>query len=227
VSVLLDVYLVTGRPSGRPFCISIKPDTFLIHMDTAHSNLIKASILFAPEVPRIDNHQLKQMAIMDELPTGEALRANYSRIVADIVSAYVSSNSVRHQELGELIADVHASIVAIEKGPVVEAPPTKREPAVSIKKSLGDGEYLISMIDGKQYRTLKRHIGRHGFTPESYRAEFGLPGNYPMVASSYSAARSQLAKDIGLGGKISDDPPRPVKLLPKGPGKRGRPKNTA
>ena len=150
---------------------------------------------------------------------------NYTSIVADIVSAFVSNNSVRPQELPELIASVHASIIGIENGVKAEPEPAKREPAVSIKKSLGD-DFLISLIDGKKYRTLKRHIGTHGMTPESYREEFGLPASYPMVAPAYSAKRSALAKEIGLGNSRSDEP-RPVKLTAKEPGKRGRPRKEA
>ena len=101
--------------------------------------------------------------------------------------------------------------------------PPKREPAVSVKKSLND-EYLISMLDGKQYRTLKRHLGKHGMTPEKYRAEFGLPASYPMVAPSYSVARSKLAKELGLGNQSEGR--KPAKL-PKASGKRGRPRKDA
>ena len=71
-------------------------------------------------------------------------------------------------------------------------------PPVSIKKSVTD-DYLISLEDGQQYQSLKRHLSKHGLTPEEYRAKWGLPHDYPMTAPGYSARRSALAKSLGLG----------------------------
>ncbi len=76
--------------------------------------------------------------------------------------------------------------------------PTKLVPPVSIKKSVTD-DYLISLEDGQQYQSLKRHLSKHGLTPEEYRAKWGLPHDYPMTAPGYSARRSALAKSLGLG----------------------------
>ena len=118
-------------------------------------------------------------------------------LTADIVSAYVSSNDTRTDELPSLISAVHGALSSAGQPAIAEAP-TKREPAVPIKKSITP-DHLISLLDGRKYKSLKRHLSTQGFTPESYRAEFGLPSDYPMVAASYSAQRSSLAKSLGLG----------------------------
>ncbi|GJD88593.1 Transcriptional regulatory protein ros [Methylobacterium hispanicum] len=122
-------------------------------------------------------------------------------LTGDIVSAYVSNNSVPAAELGGLIAGVHAALLrlsgAAPAAAEVEAPVEKPSPA-QIRKSVTD-EGLISFIDGKTYKTLKRHLTTHGLDPRAYRQRYGLPDDYPMVAPAYAAQRSALAKQIGLG----------------------------
>ncbi len=120
-------------------------------------------------------------------------------LVADIVSAYVSNNSVPASDLPNLIATTHAAITGLDSeaaAPAVEEKPT---PAVSIKKSI-TADYLICLEDGREFKSLKRHL-RTGYdmTPEQYRARWGLPADYPMVAPAYAEARSNLAKKMGLG----------------------------
>ncbi len=120
-------------------------------------------------------------------------------LVADIVSAYVSNNSVPASNLPNLIATTHAAITGLDSeaaAPAVEEKPT---PAVSIKKSI-TADYLICLEDGRKFKSLKRHL-RTGYdmTPEQYRARWGLPADYPMVAPAYAEARSNLAKKMGLG----------------------------
>ena len=94
---------------------------------------------------------------------------------------------------------------AVEKlgGAAVEAPveeaPTEYTPAVSVRKSLASKDHIISLIDGKPYRTLRRHLTGHGLTPAEYRARYNLKADYPIVAESYSEARRTMAKRIGLG----------------------------
>jgi len=118
-------------------------------------------------------------------------------LAADIVSAYVSKNSVPSGELPALIASVHGALKNI--GQPAEMERAKAEPAVSIKKSI-TGDYLISLFDGKKYKSLKRHLRTsHDMSPEQYRSYWGLPVDYPMVAPNYAAARSELAKSMGLG----------------------------
>lgn len=120
-------------------------------------------------------------------------------LVADIVSAYVSNNSVPTADLPNLIATTHAAITGLgaePAAPVVEERPT---PAVTIKKSI-TADYIVCLEDGKKFKSLKRHLrSAYGMTPEEYRARWGLPVDYPMVAPSYAEARSSLAKKMGLG----------------------------
>lgn len=122
-------------------------------------------------------------------------------LVGDIVAAYVSNNHVSAADLPTLIATVHAAINALNRssagGEVEEAGGVKATPAQIRKSVQPDG--LISFIDGKAYKTLKRHLTSHGLTPHSYCEQFGLPSDYPMVAPSYSEKRSNLAKAVGLG----------------------------
>jgi predicted transcriptional regulator len=119
-------------------------------------------------------------------------------MTAEVVAAYVARNHVRAAELPDLIATVHASLAGMGRAPEAEPIAAKLVPPVSIKKSVTD-EYIISLEDGKQYQALKRHLSKLGMTPEEYRAKWGLPKDYPMVAPAYSAKRSALAKSLGLG----------------------------
>lgn len=125
---------------------------------------------------------------------------DYLELSADIVAAYVSNNSLPVGEVGKLLISVHAAIQSLAVGSsiaLVEDIVAKATPA-QIKKSITpDG--LISFEDGKSYKTMRRHLTLRGLTPESYRAKHGLPADYPMVAASYSAARSALARSFGLG----------------------------
>ncbi len=126
-------------------------------------------------------------------------------LTTSIVSAYVSHNSLRAADLPDLIANVHSALhglTAPVEAPAASAPPT---PAVAIKKSVTD-DFIICLEDGKKFRSLKRHIGTvYKLSPEQYREKWGLPRDYPMVAPAYSAIRSRLAKDIGLGQQRGAD----------------------
>ena len=116
---------------------------------------------------------------------------------AEIVAAYVSHNSVIPGGLPALIESVHAALSNL--GAVtVTSEPEPLVPAVSVRKSIKP-EYLICLDDGKKFKSLKRHLGSLGLTPEQYRTKWGLPKDYPMVAPAYAAKRSELAKAIGLG----------------------------
>ncbi|MDO9427350.1 MAG: MucR family transcriptional regulator [Methylobacterium sp.] len=125
---------------------------------------------------------------------------DYLELSADIVAAYVSNNSLPPTEIGKFLVGVHAAIkglaeggsAASEEDKVVKATPAQ------IKKSMTP-DALISFEDGKSYKTMRRHLTLRGLTPEGYRAKYGLPADYPMVAASYSAARSALARSFGLG----------------------------
>ncbi len=119
-------------------------------------------------------------------------------MTAEIVSAYVVKNSVPLAEMPALIASVHAALGRLGTAAPDEAPAARPTPPVSIKKSISD-EYLISLEDGQRYKSLKRHLTKHGLTPDEYRTRWSLPHDYPMVAPAYARARSELAKSIGLG----------------------------
>lgn len=123
---------------------------------------------------------------------------SYIELAADIVSAYVSNNSVSANDLTALLGDVHGALQRVGKGdaePVAE--PAK--PAVPIKRSVAP-EFIVCLEDGKKFKSLKRHLRtQYNLTPEEYREKWGLPADYPMVAPNYAAARSALAKEMGLG----------------------------
>jgi predicted transcriptional regulator len=119
-------------------------------------------------------------------------------LAADIVSAYVSNNTVPAADLPALIADVYAALQKTSGGEV-EAAPEPLKPAVPVKKSVTP-DYIVCLEDGKKFKSLKRHLRTHyDLTPEEYREKWGLPADYPMVAPNYAAARSDLAKKMGLG----------------------------
>ncbi|MCJ2005616.1 MucR family transcriptional regulator [Methylobacterium sp. J-092] len=124
-------------------------------------------------------------------------------MAGDIVAAYVANNSIPVLELPRLIGSVHAALAGLYSGSGAASTDTVAEKAeqptpAQIKKSVTP-DALISFVDGKRYKTLKRHLSKHGLDPHSYRVKFGLPSDYPMVSPSYSEARSALAKNIGLG----------------------------
>jgi len=121
---------------------------------------------------------------------------------SEIVSAYVSHNALSPSDLPKLIADVHGALRTLSTN---EAPLPVEElkPAVPIRKSVA-ADYIICLEDGKKFKSLKRHLRTHyNLSPEEYREKWGLPADYPMVAPSYSATRSKLAKDTGLGRKAA------------------------
>ena len=126
---------------------------------------------------------------------GRAPPPNYLELAADIVSAYVSKNSVPAGDLPNLIGEVHAALVRLDRGAAARE---SAKPAVPIKRSVTP-DYIVCLDDGKKFKSLKRHLRRLNMTPEQYREKWGLPADYPMVAPKYAAARSALAKKIGLG----------------------------
>jgi len=119
-------------------------------------------------------------------------------LAADIVAAYVSNNSVAAADLPSMIQSVYRALNEAASGVKPQEAAAPLTPAVPIKKSVTP-DYIISLEDGHKYKSLKRHLSTRGMTPDDYRAKWGLPRDYPMVAASYSAQRSQLAKSLGLG----------------------------
>jgi len=124
--------------------------------------------------------------------------ANYIGLTAEIVSAYVSNNTVASADIPALISQVHTALQRVSNGePQASTEPLK--PAVPVKKSINP-DFIICLEDGKKFKSLKRHLRtQYNMTPELYREKWGLPADYPMVAPNYAAARSQLAKQMGLG----------------------------
>jgi MucR family transcriptional regulator, transcriptional regulator of exopolysaccharide biosynthesis len=123
---------------------------------------------------------------------------NFIELTAEIVSAYVSNNTVPAGEIPSLINQVHAALSRVS-GKSGEGPHEPLKPAVSVKKSITP-EYIVCLEDGKKFKSLKRHLRtQYNMTPEQYREKWGLSADYPMVAPNYAAARSQLAKQMGLG----------------------------
>ena len=120
-------------------------------------------------------------------------------LTADIVSSHVANNSVAVNDLPQLIQNVFATLSSLARAE--PEPEPKQEPAVPIRQSVKP-DYLVCLEDGKKLKMLKRHLmTAYGLTPDEYRAKWGLPADYPMVAPNYAEARRQLAKQIGLGTK--------------------------
>ncbi|WP_424360657.1 MucR family transcriptional regulator [Methylocystis parvus] len=123
---------------------------------------------------------------------------NNIELAADIVSAYVSNNSVPAGDLPSLISEVYNALLRVGSN-VVVAPTEPPKPAVAVKRSVTN-DYIICLEDGKKFKSLKRHLRtQYGLSPEEYREKWGLPADYPMVAPNYAKARSNLAKQMGLG----------------------------
>ena len=122
----------------------------------------------------------------------------FIKLTAEIVSAYVSNNSVPSVDLPALIGQVHTALSRVSNGQTdISLEPPK--PAVAVKKSITP-DHIVCLEDGKKFKSLKRHLRtQYNMTPEQYREKWGLSADYPMVAPNYAAARSQLAKQMGLG----------------------------
>ena len=123
-----------------------------------------------------------------------------AEMTAEVVAAYVMANHVRATELPNLIASVHDALTGLGAPPAPEAAAGPLTPAVPIRKSITD-EFIISLEDGRKIKTMKRYLGGLGMTPADYRAKWGLPHDYPMMAPAYAKARSELARMFGLGRK--------------------------
>lgn len=122
---------------------------------------------------------------------------------AGIVSAYVRNNTLETSELPDLIRSVHAALQDLSRPSEDEPEPLK--PAVPVKKSIYR-DYLVCLEDGLKFKSLKRHLrSKYGLSPEEYRARWGLPADYPMVAPGYSEKRSKLAKKMGLGRNTREE----------------------
>lgn len=139
-------------------------------------------------------------------------------LAAELTAAWLANPNTRVEAdaVPAFLNTIHAAIVQLGAGPLdaaVDTPEAEAQytPAVTVRKSLASPDQIISMIDGKPYRTLRRHLATNGLTPDEYRARYKLKADYPMVAPGYSEARREMAKRIGLGRK----PASPSTTLPK------------
>jgi predicted transcriptional regulator len=133
---------------------------------------------------------------------------NLIELTAEVVSAFVMHNSLQKGDLPELIQSVHSSLQQLAQPKTAEA--ARPVPAVPIKKSVSP-DFIISLEDGRRYKSLKRHLSGRGLTPERYREKWGLTPDYPMVAPNYAKQRSELAKSMGLGRqRKTEDAPAPA-----------------
>ena len=154
----------------------------------------------------------------------------------EVVASYVAHNNLRPEDVPGFIASTHSAIASLEKAADAssENGASTAQPAVSIRKSLASPNHILSLIDGKPYKTLKRHLAAHGLTPAQYRERFGLKPDYPMVARAYSEERRAVAERLGLGRKprsaassqapaASNGAAAAPKTEPKADGGKGKP----
>ena len=141
-------------------------------------------------------------------------RGKVLKLTSEIVAAYISSNRMAPTELEVVIGLVAGSLAEVGNRP--EPTPARPEPAVPIRRSLGR-DHLVCLVCGKKLKTLKRHLaGLHQLTPDEYRDRFGLKSDYPLVAPSYAALRSEFARRTGLGRKPAAAAPAPTTTASKG-----------
>jgi len=151
---------------------------------------------------------------------------DFTELTATLVAAYVSNNHIQPSEIGTLIASMHAALTGLGNGVVPAAPASAKLTPAQIRKSVTP-DAIISFIDNKPYKTLKRHLTGNGMTIEQYRERFSLPRDYPSTAANYSAQRSALAKNLGLGQqrkKASPKAAEPAETVSDKPKRPGRPR---
>jgi len=146
----------------------------------------------------IDKGRLGQRPSQKEVVSNPMTQTNNIELAADIVSAYVSNNSVPAGDLPGLISEVYNALLRVGAGAAI-APAEPPKPAIAVKRSVTN-DYIVCLEDGKKFKSLKRHLRtQYGLSPEDYREKWGLAPDYPMVAPNYAKARSNLAKQMGLG----------------------------
>ena len=125
-------------------------------------------------------------------------------LAAELTMAWLSNPNTKVEagEVAQVLRQMHDAVNGLSNAPEPEAPPAQEyTPAVTVRKSLASKDHIISLIDGKPYKALRRHLSGHGLTPDDYRRRYGLKPDYPMVSESYSQVRRDMAKKIGLGRK--------------------------
>ncbi|HEX8556042.1 MAG TPA: MucR family transcriptional regulator [Sphingomonas sp.] len=130
---------------------------------------------------------------------------NAVELATELTIAWLGNPNTRSsaEDVPAFLGKMHDTVSALlgTSTPVETAPEAEHTPAVTARKSLASKDHIISMIDGKPYKTLRRHLATHGLTPADYRERYGLKADYPMVAENYSESRRAMAKKIGLGRK--------------------------
>lgn len=159
--------------------------------------------------------------------SNEDFALNPVELATELTVAWLSNPNTRAtgEDVPTFLKSMHEAVSALasgetSQGGAVEEAAEEYTPAVSVRKSLASKDYLISMIDGKQYKTLRRHLTKHGMTPEQYRQRYNLKPDYPMVAERYSEARRDMAKKLGLGRKPRADKAATEAPAPKPRGRR-------
>jgi predicted transcriptional regulator len=153
--------------------------------------------------------------------------SNAVELATELTIAWLGNqnNRVAAEDVPAFLRTMHATVTELAGGPADAAgdaaPEPDFTPAVSVRKSLGSKNHILSMIDGKPYKTLRRHLSGHGLTPEDYRRRYNLKPDYPMVAETYSEQRRQMAKKIGLGakGRVAKSKAAPAASPRRGGGK--------
>ncbi|GJE14465.1 hypothetical protein FOHLNKBM_5540 [Methylobacterium longum] len=164
---------------------------------------------------------------MDEnAETIEAAAVDYVELTAEIVSAYVSKNPVRPADMAELITSTHAALAGLAQNAATATPSVEKPTPAQIRKSITP-DALISFIDGKPYKMLKRHLTGNGMTIEQYRQRYGLPPDYPTTSANHSAMRAEFARSSGLGQlrrKAAPKAAEPAETVSEKPKRAGRPR---
>lgn len=159
--------------------------------------------------------------------TEDTVDTNAVELATELTIAWLSNPNTRASgdEVPGFLRKMHEAVAQLsstEEAPVSDESATEHTPAVSVRKSLASKDHIISMIDGKPYKTLRRHLAGHGLTPQEYRQRYGLKADYPMVAETYSEARRAMAKKIGLGRKAGMKRPSAEVETPPAAPTRGR-----
>lgn len=137
----------------------------------------------------------------------ESTQPDVTALTVQLLSAYLANNTVAATDIPELVRTTKAALVEDAVSVTVKPEDPAYTPAVSVRKSLASNDHIISLIDGKPYKTLKRHLSRHGLTPEAYRERYNLPADYPMVSAGFAAMRREIAEKIGLGRRSATASP--------------------
>jgi predicted transcriptional regulator len=165
--------------------------------------------------------------------TEESLLTDTRELATELTMAWLANPNTRvtPEDVPAFLSNLQAALLTIisdKPQPNEESIRSEPAAAVSVRKSLASKDHIISMIDGKPYKTLRRHLSRHGLTPEQYRERYGLRPDYPMVSENYSQTRRDMAKQIGLGRKAEGSKKsEPLDNAPPAKRPRGRPRKTA